>query len=133
MVTKKEVLYRGKPIHRPNEWVYGYYFEKYEYVPHKSQINHCIIITGEGEEYEVIPDTVSAYIGLLDKNGVKIFEGDIVSKHFEMLKDEISVCEWSSEFSVHCFNTREDTFFYQSCDSNKLEVIGNYWDNKELL
>jgi hypothetical protein len=130
MVTKKEVLYRGKPIYRPNEWVYGYYFERYEYVPHKSQVTHCIILTGDGEEYEVIPDTVSEYTGLLDKNGVKIFEGDIVVKHFDELEDETTTCEWSSEFTCHCFNTKYDTFFYQSCDSNRLEVIGNEWDKK---
>lgn len=124
----REILFRGKRIDS-GEWVEGYYVPIGEY---------HYILTGQlelvpypdFEHFRVNPDTVSQFTGLTDCNGVKIFEGDIV-KYFD---DWIGKVEYDSDsalFTVIFADGDDDFFVRVSCGD--CEVIGNIYDNPELL
>ena len=69
----REILFRGKRIDN-GEWTQGAYFPKNDNYP-------ATIYTDDGLGASVDPATVGQYTGLTDKNGKKIFEGDIVVEY----------------------------------------------------
>ena len=132
----REILFRAKHIHTipGNEhlngtWVHGYLSDK-DYIYDKSL---------EGE-FLIDEDTICQYTGLTDKNGKKIFEGDVV-------KDSAGVCGevkfglYTAGFSIPDTNQgfyiefpegslyRKELGYWE----NKVVVIGNIYDNSELL
>lgn len=130
----REILYRGKRIDN-GEWVYG--------IPVPITIN-CYdkgveIIEEDGIEYDeldyfhplfsserVIPKSVSQFTGLIDKNGKKIFEGDIVKGIFYGFPLPI-------ENFVLTIGWQEDVAGYKANYFEDVEVIGNIHDNPELI
>ena len=116
----REIIFRGKRVDN-GEWVEGYYVcisETYHYI----LTGNPVVEPGkiDVEHYKVIPETVGQYTGLTDKNGRRIFEGDIVK-----CTDETN--DYSFTAVVMFGNPNgEDTGAY-------IEVVGNIHDNKELL
>lgn len=131
----REILFRGKTIGN-GEWVEGYYYKAkycrtddelcdYITVPHPKEYNE------PSSHYIVNPETVGQYTGLKDKNGTKIFEGDIVKRFWF---DIMCIYQIDYDNVLACFIGRAGmnfTAFY--CDSEEFEVIGNIYDNPELL
>ena len=97
--------------------------------------------------YAVDPETVGQYTGLTDKNGKKIFEGDICKdKHNELWKVKFGqYCDCSDGMQVGFHYSKQRTFtngsigeelFCMLCSTyhpEAFEVIGNFHDNPELL
>lgn len=83
----------------------------------------------------VFPDTLGQYTGLTDKNGKRIFEGDILN-----IVDEYgNSCIWSVDYKESAFYVNQKGVNYSTYlgDFNNscydIEVIGNIYDNPELL
>lgn len=127
----REILFRGKRIDN-GKWVEGYY----------RQTCGChLIICGEGDDIygvAVIPDTVGQFTGLTDRNGKRIFEGDIVKGRdlLEQFREEDA-----NHFGIYGYVSHQDGSFvivgevithYRWLDYD-LEVIGNIHNNPELL
>lgn len=124
----REVIFRGKRMDN-GKWVKGYLYithiGSHEIGSYDAEINI------ERLTFDVIPETVGQYTGLTDKNGVKIFEGDIVSlvKHDGLIYKVVYVpCRYElvNSKGVNCF-------VLDIYKSENIEVIGNIYDNPELL
>ena len=129
----REILFRGK-WKNSGEWVYGNLFNP-DKTDTPTQI--CIGTYIARTCYEIDPETVCQYTGLTDKNGRKIFEGDIVV-FADFFNDEIhrGVVYWCDlAFWFDCTETEGDEGIYSLAyiSANILEVIGNIYDNPELL
>ena len=137
----REIKFRGKRTDN-GEWVEGYYCKSYG--RHNGYIYdyHSIYDYELGEHYEVIPETVGEYTGLPDKNGKKIWEGDIVKHYNNAFQDRVDVKTNIYEVKYH----EKYCYFYLARKQNNLlfdgnwsyylkeiEVIGNIHDNSELL
>lgn len=144
----REILFRGKCIKRDG-WAYGEF--------HIDDICRATIeIPRNKHTDKSIPrlslislETVGQYTGMKDKNGVKIFEGDIVRRHEEPFNlTDVGVVVYNEaigSFRLHveksgttkrydfvASDTYNDSFRHVKCKAT-FEVIGNKFDNPELL
>lgn len=117
----RDILFRGKT--EKGEWVYGDLLHPddcgngYSIEDSTKYKNNC---------FDVIPETAGQYTGLTDKNGKRIFEGDIVKGTFYGYPMPI-------ENYVFVIGWQEDVAGYKANYFENVEVIGNIYDNNELI
>lgn len=117
----REILFRGKRL-VDGEWITGYFVVTGRY--------NAIKPNGE-VYYGVDPSTIGQFTGLTDKNGKRIFEGDVV-KGVDHLNPYLSVSGYVS-FADASFCIVDEYFSHYRWHDYELEVIGNFHDNPELL
>ena len=123
----REILFRGKRIDN-GEWVEGYFVNLWLMHHQKYQ---PIITDNNAVSYDVDPSTVGQYTGLTDKNGKKIFEGDIMAFTAYGF-DYVGTVEFAyGSASVMCEHT--SPFLDQAVSKHGAYIIGNMHDNPELL
>lgn len=132
---EREILYCGKRMDN-GEWVYGWYCEhsfgrwhlKSCIIPSEKAVNGCI------EHVEIDPATLGQYTGLTDKNGAKIFEGDIIRGMGSKGRTGYFVIRWSTPCCG--FNAGEGKRVWPNLNQatiNAYEAVGNIHDNPELM
>lgn len=126
----REILFRGKHMHVCPEnkhldgtWVEGYLEDE----------NHI----NDGKcEFLIDPETICQYTGLIDKNGKKIWENDILEGHLDdkfpedVTREKVIWHEsgWKTE-EPGCDNKE----YLDKFDTENFEIVGNVYDNPELL
>ena len=121
----REILFRGKTI--SGDWYYG--------VPLVFTEDYICMTAPHTYNKSVIPETVGQYTGLTDKNGKKMFEGDIVAGLFLFGRSVNGVVAFrDGSFGILWYRGSAETFnaFTSMCNI-EYEVIGNTHDNPELL
>ena len=131
----REIKFRGKRTDN-GEWVYGNLVrgcdEKYAYIVEFGNKEVC------RNYVDVNPETVGQYTGLKDKNGTKIFEGDIIYAVSNFDAANMVVVYDPAEFRlVLCedYKTYKPGLGFKCLcyESFYLQVVGNIYDNPELL
>jgi uncharacterized phage protein (TIGR01671 family) len=126
----REILFRAKYKH--DKWAYGHYVKLWD--------THCINLGKENACYnmDISIETLGQYTGLTDKNGTKIFEGDIIkansniygSPFFDGIIGKVVYAECS--FFIEPKNPIDSQYLFAD-ECAEIEIIGNVYDNPELL
>ena len=123
----REILFRGKT--ESGEWVYGGFC-------YGNNRNESIICPRNDFSKEVIPEAVGQYTGLTDKNGKKIFEGDIIASALRWLerpKNGVVIFR-NGSFGLLWYRGEVEQFNpFTSMYNVEYEIIGNIHGNPELL
>lgn len=134
----REILFRGK--NRNNEWIQGNLLCY-------PDVNRAFIHVGDyfkGGACEVIKSTVGQFTGVLDENGRKIFEGDLIQIRFEGDAEppstppvwyETGKVVWHGQLHgwYVIFDSPDGIPIQEYDDCDGVFVIGNIHDNPELL
>ena len=119
-----EILFRGKRKKGDKRWVEGDLLHGYS----------GFVITNRyyaGSSFEVVPETVGQYTGLTDKNGNKIFEGDIVKAYDNYTgMTFIGVVKFGNGSFYICELHSNSHYRWNDYE---VEVVGNIFENSELL
>ena len=118
----REILFKAKG-QTDDKWHIGFLANLYGGI--------CIIRENE-HEWICKPETISQCTGLKDKNGNLIWENDVVKHDFgkDQIGVQLAIVKYDSKYA--CYQIKP-IFDWMYCDKSDCEVIGNIFDNPELL
>lgn len=124
----REILFRGRDTH--GVWQYG------DYIRYDDEMCNITDTTIYRHAHLCNTETVGQYTGLTDKNGTKIFEGDIVritDEHESIYDCNCGVGDIQFKYGHWYVLGKPQNSLWDLCDCYYCEVIGNIHDNPELL
>lgn len=137
----REIKFRGQQINT-KKWVYGYLYRNKGLYVICENIRYA-------EEEPILLDTVGQYTGLHDENGKEIYEGDIIEFSYDVFTGNFDtkvgrgIIEFiDGAFYIKSFEIEgkkikdidnEEWFLLYTVNTDTLEVIGNVFENPELL
>lgn len=128
----RKIKFRGRDVITGN-WAYGYYY------PSKG---NSIIRDDNDRECIVMPETVGQLVGLHDKNGKEIYEGDLVKRHNYLYKVvyDVECASYKNKVIARQNDDQHEIWveisddrYYQLSQDLINEVIGNIYENADLL
>lgn len=135
---EKKIIFRAKDWN--NEWHYGYYCRdimmggiRQDYILESDNRGNA-----NGEKISINIDTLGQFIGLQDKNGLKVYEGDIINTWSAGQHVTNGVIKWGSGPCTFFIYTRMAPNIFKLCGDyyghdTGIKVIGNVYDNPELV
>lgn len=121
----REILFRGKWTTN-GQWVEGFY------IADDMENPNPYIVNTKGK-YRVAHKSVGQYTRLRDKNGKRIFEGDVVTFKTRVGSFKPHYVRWYEEEARFVVTGKDGVRSYPMDRSFEYEVIGNIHDNPELL
>ena len=125
----RDILFRGKRKDN-GEWTYGYV--------DATMYKDTWVIHTDNATHEADSDTIGQYTGLEDKNGVRIYIGDVV-RYTTNNRDFIGVVGWDRVNPSICIYYKVNSTFevteydFVVCGLASVEILGNIYDNPELI
>lgn len=130
----REILFRGKRVDN-GEWVYGSYYGLCRITNKAGDFGYAHLMRQSNDEplYRVDPETVGQFTGMYDRNGKKIFEGDIITFRSSESIYEVAYDITDSKFIILLRNGKDSFLRFYNISAYYFSVIANKWDNPELL
>ena len=130
----REILFKAKRKD-DGKWVEGYHQKRYDLLGNKEHLIFRAYSYTVWEYTEINPETLCQFTGLCDKNGKRIWENDVVwlvcdgKEHIYQIVWDNSELDFKATKGEENYGTNYE--YLLCCD--EIEVIGNIFDNKELL
>lgn len=130
----REIMFRAKLLTR-DRWVYGDYFSQCK----DGVTTHCIVEHRYGRErgrevmWEVAAPTVGEFTTIEDKNGTRVFEGDIIEYLADTIEPARVRVRWNPDVLMWDTDDQYRLSLATTMQMRGARVVGNIHDNPELV